>query len=68
MQINPNKSKEIAWIYLDSFGRIGAFQWVTANPNKKIFLLPFQASRNVSIDHLTRPPPRRRNVAFQTGG
>jgi hypothetical protein len=23
-----------AWISLDSFGRIGAFQWVTANPNK----------------------------------
>jgi hypothetical protein len=22
---------------LDSFGRIGTFQWVTANPNKKIF-------------------------------
>jgi hypothetical protein len=33
-QGNPNKK---AWISLDSFGRIGAFQWVTANPNKKIF-------------------------------
>jgi hypothetical protein len=40
----PNKRKQIqikerkkAWISLDSFGRIGPFQWVTANPNKKIF-------------------------------
>ena len=40
----PNKSKEIqrnprkkAWISLDSFGRIGTYQWVTTNPNKKIF-------------------------------
>jgi hypothetical protein len=33
MQGNPNKSKEKS---LDSFGRFGAFQWVTANPNKKI--------------------------------
>jgi hypothetical protein len=24
------------WISLDSFGRIGAFQWVMTNPNKKI--------------------------------
>jgi hypothetical protein len=43
----PNKSKKIqgnpnkkAWIPLDSFGRIRAFQWVTAIPNKKI-LSPF---------------------------
>src|SRR5271168_3361494 len=33
-QIKPSKK---AWISLDSFGRIGTFQWVTANPNKKIF-------------------------------
>jgi hypothetical protein len=32
IQGNPNKK---AWISLDSFGRIGAFQWVTAIPNKK---------------------------------
>jgi hypothetical protein len=32
MQINPRKK---AWISLDSFGRIGSFQWVTANPDKK---------------------------------
>jgi hypothetical protein len=39
----PNKRKQIqikprkkAWISLDSFGRIGTFQWVTVNPNKKI--------------------------------
>jgi hypothetical protein len=33
-QIEPNK---IAWIYLVLFVRIGTFQWVTANPNKKSF-------------------------------
>jgi hypothetical protein len=33
-QIKPSKK---AWISLDSFGRIGTYQWVTANPNKKIF-------------------------------
>jgi hypothetical protein len=45
-RIRPRKSKEIqrnprkkAWISLDFFGGIGAFQWVTANPNKKILLL-----------------------------
>jgi hypothetical protein len=47
-QINANKSKEKprkkAWISLDSFGRIRPFQWVTANPNKKIFSL-FRALR-----------------------
>jgi hypothetical protein len=32
--MNPSKK---AWISLDSFGRFGAFQWVTRNPNKKIF-------------------------------
>jgi hypothetical protein len=32
-QIKPRKK---AWISLDSFGRFGAFQWVTANPNKKV--------------------------------
>jgi hypothetical protein len=31
-QINPSKK---ACISLDSLGRIGAFQGVTANPNKK---------------------------------
>jgi hypothetical protein len=33
MQIKPRKK---AWISLDSFGGIWTFQWVTANPNKKI--------------------------------
>jgi hypothetical protein len=33
IQINPSKSP---WICLLLFFRIGAFQWVTANPNKKI--------------------------------
>jgi hypothetical protein len=32
--MNPRKK---AWISLDSFGRIGTFQWITANPSKKIF-------------------------------
>jgi hypothetical protein len=42
----PNKSKQIqtiprkkAWISLDSLGRFGAFQWLTANPSKKILSL-----------------------------
>jgi hypothetical protein len=39
-QTNPRKK---AWISLDSFGRIGAFQWVTANPNKKSFSSSFGA-------------------------
>jgi hypothetical protein len=38
-KINPRKTKQIqakiAWISLDSFGRIGTFQLLTANPNKK---------------------------------
>jgi hypothetical protein len=29
------KPKKIPWISLDSFGRIGTFQWVITNPNKK---------------------------------
>ena len=42
-QAKPNKSKsgqtkpsKSAWIYLVLFVRIGAFQWVTANPNKNL--------------------------------
>jgi hypothetical protein len=30
------KPRKIPWISLDSFGRIGTFQWVMTNPNKKI--------------------------------
>jgi hypothetical protein len=30
------KPRKKAWISLESLGRIGTFQWVTANPNKKI--------------------------------
>ena len=33
---NQGKPREKAWISLESFGRIGTFQRVTANPNKKI--------------------------------
>ena len=36
---HPSQTKEIqgegAWISLDSFVRIGTYQWVTANPNEK---------------------------------
>jgi hypothetical protein len=46
-ELGPNKSKEIQgnpsknpWISLDSFVRFGAFQWVTANPNKKFWPTP----------------------------
>jgi hypothetical protein len=34
IQTNPRKK---AWISLDSFGRFGTFQWLTANPSKKFF-------------------------------
>jgi hypothetical protein len=57
-QANPNKSKENqgkpnkkAWISLDSFGRIGTFQWVTANPNKKT-LFPYHTVPKMSQPHL----------------
>jgi hypothetical protein len=33
--MNPRKK---AWISLDYFGRFGASQWVTTNPNKKILI------------------------------
>jgi hypothetical protein len=36
-QTKPNKPRKFAYISLDSFGRIGTFQWVTANLNKKTF-------------------------------
>jgi hypothetical protein len=51
MQANPRKKAFISFHFLC---RIGAFQWVTANPNKNF---PFSISgfANVSIDHLTRP-------------
>jgi hypothetical protein len=35
-QGKPNKTKEISLDFLFSFGRIGSFQRVTANPNEKI--------------------------------
>ena len=50
-QINPRKK---AWFSLDSLGRFGAFQWVTANPNKKIpaIVLGLSASSIESIPPL----------------
>jgi hypothetical protein len=50
----PPKKK--AWISLDSFGRIGAFQWVTANPNKKILSSsPRQRNTTFYICPIARP-------------
>ena len=53
-QINPSESKpdqtkpsKIAWFYLVLFVRIGAFQWVTWNPNKKLTLRFRRASQVV---------------------
>src|ERR1700733_7670489 len=45
-----------AWISLVLFGRIGAFQWVTANPNKKIYP-PFPGMCKVSQDLLLCAAP-----------
>jgi hypothetical protein len=36
VQANPNKTKQIAWISLVLFVRIGTFQRVTSKKNKKI--------------------------------
>jgi hypothetical protein len=35
VQGKQGKPRKIPWISLDSFGRIGTFQWVTPNPNQK---------------------------------
>src|SRR6202042_2807319 len=37
LQENPKKPRKKACISLFSLGRIGTFQWVTANPSKKIW-------------------------------
>jgi hypothetical protein len=50
-QIKPRKK---AWISLDSFGRIGAFQWVAANPNKKTFFLAARVSGCASPHRIAR--------------
>jgi hypothetical protein len=44
---------------LDSFGRIGTFQWVTANPNKKIssHLNPRARLRSERANSIRLPPP-----------
>jgi hypothetical protein len=39
---------------LDSFGRIGAFQWVAANPNKKTFFLAARVSGCASPHRIAR--------------
>ena len=46
------KPRKKAWISLESLGRIGTFQWVTANPNKKF------SSGNPSSS--PGEPPKRR--------
>jgi hypothetical protein len=54
---------------LDSFVRIGAFQWVTGNPQKKISTsLPFERRPVASSKPQLARTPRRRslnaNLAF----
>jgi hypothetical protein len=73
MQINANKSKKNqgnpskkAWISLDSFGRIGPFQWVTANPNKKIFSL-FRALRERPVWARASVPVRGNRYSTDAG-
>jgi hypothetical protein len=61
MQANPRKKAFICFHFLC---QIGAFQWVTANPNKK-FPSSISGSRNAPI---ARRPPHCGNVAFQAGG
>jgi hypothetical protein len=65
-QTKPNKSKENqgkprkkAWISLDSFGRIGTFQRVTANPNKKILCRSRALSEASQPDALFSSPANR---------
>jgi hypothetical protein len=48
------KPRKIPWISLDSFGRIGTFQWVMTNPNKKTPHAEL-ASRIVLTKDLGRP-------------
>jgi hypothetical protein len=66
-KVDANKTKEIqgnpskkACISLDSFGGIETFQWVTANPNKKIFLFVFftKLRRNIRFSFAARTPWR----------
>src|SRR5271154_3383916 len=59
IQMNPRKTKENPCISLDYLGRIGAFQWVTANPNKK-FLLRLHSRRGlwaIAAKPVTRARP-----------
>jgi hypothetical protein len=67
-EFRANKSKEkqikprkFAWISLDSFGRFGAFQWVTANPNKKIL---FACGSRFRLRFSTPDCPRRNLVSI----
>ena len=57
-QIRPSK---IAWFYLVLFVRIGAFQWVTANPNKNLSC-PCHTVPQMSQSH-SRPVFPRRTAA-----
>jgi hypothetical protein len=50
---NQIKPRKIAWIFLDSFGRFGAFQWVTKEKIKKIFSLSHCVSTATSAFALT---------------
>jgi hypothetical protein len=58
VQINPNKTKpgqikpsKIAWCNLVLFVRIGTFQWVTANPNKKISPWSLLRTPHLTLTH-----------------
>jgi hypothetical protein len=64
-QTNPSKSKphqikpsKIAWIYLVLFVRIGTFQWVTANPNKKTLSRLRLGAKRLKRLPLSFSPPR----------
>jgi hypothetical protein len=73
-QIKPSKSKptqikpsKITWFYLVLFVRIGTFQWVTANPNKKSF--PYRTLRRLKpapSDSSSRPASAQARVRFRT--
>jgi hypothetical protein len=45
----PNPSKEIPWISLDSLVRIETFQWVAPTPGQKKSLLAFFRESGVGL-------------------
>jgi hypothetical protein len=55
MQANPKESKEKGLDFLGFLWWNRDFSMGYGGSKQKTFLLPFQASRNASIDHLIRP-------------